>query len=144
MVFISLWIISFYAFGQSEAVKGNTKVIVNNALSAKNNYSLVVKTLLENGFFIENQDTTNLYIKTQPQKLEKFNETYFLNILTKDNQIVISGMQKGDISLTLYGVTTNSSFETITFKRMKKSWYMRGFEALRAIALKFNSQLSYQ
>ena len=93
--------------------KGATKIIINNELSAKDNFDLVIKNLLDNDYFIATKDSETYTIKTEPKKPVKGHGLYYMNIRAIDKEIHISGMWKSGIELSLNGVNSTDSYEPI-------------------------------
>ncbi len=124
--------------------KGAIKIIINNELSAKDNFDLIVKTLLDNDYFIDAKDTELFTVKTQPKKVNKWTGLYFLNIRTMDKEIQLSGMFKTGIDITLSGVRSTDEYDTITYRGMKGSLFILAFEKMDNFASKLNSTKIYK
>ncbi|WP_395805232.1 hypothetical protein [Daejeonella sp.] len=127
-----------------EIPKGATKIIINNELSAKDNFDLVVKTLLDNDYFIDAKDAELFTVKTQPKKVNKWTGLYFLNIRTMDKEIQVSGMFKTGIDMTLSGFRSTEEYDTVTYKGMKGSLFILAFENMDNFASKLNSNKIYK
>lgn len=112
-IIIVLLILPFSLFGQSTPFKGAQKVVINNTLTAKDNFDLAVKTLLDNDYFIESKNAELYTIKTQPRQVNKHTGLYFLNIRSRDNGIEVSGMFKSGIELNISGVNSTDNYEPI-------------------------------
>lgn len=135
---------SMYSFSQGVPQKGISQLLIKNRLSASENYNLIIKTLSANNYFIESKDIELHYLKTQSKNIEKSPIVYFLNIISKDNEIVISGMFKSGIELNVGNLTSTDDYETITFRGARGSIYMKSFEKMQEFAEKFNFEISYK
>lgn len=51
--------------------KGSTKIIITNNLTAKENYDISARTLLQNDYFVDSKDNDLFYIKTQAKPIGK-------------------------------------------------------------------------
>lgn len=131
-----LLLLPFVVLGQ-EIPKGVTKIIITNTLSAKDNFNLVTKTLLDNDNFIEQSDSVTYYVKTQSKKPNKGIGLRFLNVRAMDNQVEISGMYKSGIEVG--GIADN--YEPII---NRSGLYRNVFADMNALALKFGGTLSYR
>lgn len=141
-LFLFLFILPITLFAQ-DIPKGASKIIINNELSAKDNFNLIVKTLLDNDYFIDTKDTELFTVKTQPKKVNKWTGLYFLNIRTMDKEIQLSGMFKTGLDITVSGVRSTDEYDTITYKGMKGSLFILAFEKMDEIASKFKGSKSY-
>jgi hypothetical protein len=141
--FLCLFIFPIVLFAQ-DIPKGATKIIINNELSAKDNFDLVIKNLLDNDYFIDAKDTELFTVKTQPKKVNKWTGLYFLNIRTMDKEIQLSGMFKTGIDLTLSGVRPTDEYDTVTYRGMKGSLFILAFEKMDNFASKLNSNKIYK
>jgi len=108
-LFLCLVIFPIVLFAQ-DIPKGASKIIINNELSAKDNFDLIVKTLLDNDYFIDIKDPETFIIKTEPKKPLKGHGLYYMNIRAIDKGIHISGMWKSGIELSLNGVNSTDSY----------------------------------
>lgn len=111
-IFLFLFIFPIVLFAQ-DIPKGTTKIIINNELSAKDNFDLIIKTLLDNDYFIAIKDSETFTIKTEPKKPVKGHGLYYMNIRAVDKEVHISGMWKSGIELSLGGVNSTDSYEPI-------------------------------
>jgi hypothetical protein len=111
-LFLCLFIFPIVLFAQ-DIPKGATKIIINNELSAKDNFDLVIKNLLDNDYFIATKDSETFTIKTEPKKPVKGHGLYYMNIRSIDKEVHISGMWKSGIELSLNGVNSTDSYEPI-------------------------------
>uniref|UniRef100_UPI00404A87AB hypothetical protein n=1 Tax=Gelidibacter sp. TaxID=2018083 RepID=UPI00404A87AB len=141
-LFLCLFIFPTVLFAQ-DIPKGATKIIINNELSAKDNFDLVIKNLLDNDYFIDAKDTELFTVKTQSKKVNKWTGLYFLNIRTMDKEIQLSGMFKTGIDITLSGVRSTDEYDTVTYRGMKGSLFILAFEKMDEIALKFLGARTY-
>lgn len=139
-LFLCLFIFPIVLFAQ-DIPKGATKIIINNELSAKNNFDLVIKNLLENDYFIAIKDSETFTIKTEPKKPVKGHGLYFLNILAIDKEVHISGMWKSGIELSLNGANLTDSYEPII---KRGGAYIPIFDNMDNFASKLNSNKKYK
>jgi hypothetical protein len=141
---IALLLLPFFAFAQktdTTLFKGATKIIVHNSLTADENYKLAIQKLMDNDFFIEAKDSEYHTIKTQPKKVGKWTFSSFLNVRTKDNEIIFQGMFKTGIQLDMGGVVDPDNFQPIVYKDM--GGYKMTFKDMETTALLFSMPLLY-
>lgn len=122
--------------------KGATKIIINNELSAKDNFDNAVKILLENDFFFEQRDSSIGYVKTQEKKM-KPSGYFYLNIRAMDKKIQISGFNKLGMDLGFGSVTIKDDPDPIKNIGMKGSIQRKSFEAMLEIANKFEGTKTF-
>jgi len=120
--------------------KGSSKIFIKNELSAKDNYTLIVKSLMDNDYFIETKDLETLYIKTQPKPVNKNMGLYYLNIRSLDKQIQISGLFKTGIEINFGGVNSTDNYGPII---LKGGFYKVAFENMNNFALKIEGDKTY-
>lgn len=139
-----LLVISTSCFCQTEPIKGNSKIIIKNSLTAKQNLQFAIKTILDNDFFIDEKDTASFYIKTQPKEISKFpGSSIFYNIIAKDNQIIISSMVKYGMVLNMGIISGTDNYQTLKYGGMKGSPVRKAFASMIEFASKFNGEISY-
>ena len=139
-LFLCLFIFPIVLFAQ-DIPKGASKIIINNELSAKDNFDLVIKTLLDNDYFIAIKDSEMFTIKTEPKKPSKGHGFYYMNIRAIDKEIRISGMWKSGIELSLNGVNSTDSYEPII---KRGGAYIPIFDNMDNFASKLNSTKIYK
>jgi len=139
-LFLCLFIFPIVLFAQ-DIPKGATKIIINNELSAKDNFDLVIKNLLDNDYFIATKDSETFTIKIEPKKPVKGHGLYYMNIRAIDKEIRISGMWKSGIELSLNGVNSTDSYEPII---KRGGAYIPIFDNMDNFASKLNSNKKYK
>ena len=139
-LFLCLFIFPIVLFAQ-DIPKGATKIIINNELSAKDNFDLVIKNLLDNDYFIATKDSETFTIKTEPKKPIKGHGLYYMNIRAIDKEVHISGMWKSGIELSLNGVNSTDSYEPII---KRGGAYIPIFDNMDNFASKLNSNKIYK
>ncbi|MES2417598.1 MAG: hypothetical protein V4541_05390 [Bacteroidota bacterium] len=125
-----------------EIPKRASNVIVKTQLSAKENFSFAIKTILGNDLIIDTKDAELGYIKTQ--QTNNKDGIYFYNILCSDNQISISGMSKTGYTIKFGSVSSSDDFEKIENRGMNGSFFKKMFNNMNEFAKKFNLTLSYK
>ncbi|TDO21881.1 hypothetical protein CLV32_2989 [Pedobacter duraquae] len=126
---------------EAKPVKGTNVIYIKNDKSAAENYEVAAKTLLDNGFYIEQKDADFKTLKTQPRKINKSTYLYFLNIRATDHQIVIQGQFKTGIELSIGGVKDPDNYEQIKFRNI--SGYKLAFKSMENAALLFSMPLVF-
>jgi hypothetical protein len=139
-LFLCLFIFPIVSFAQ-DIPKGATKIIINNELSAKDNFDLTIKTLLDNDYFIAVKDSETFTLKTEPKKPVKGHGLYYMNIRAIDKEVHISGMWKSGIELSLNGVNSTDSYEPII---KRGGAYIPIFDNMDNFASKLNSNKIYK
>ena len=134
-------------FSQSTSIedppKKTWKILIRNNKSAEENFTLIGKTIIENDFSIEKKDKEFFSIQTSPIRLEKLNALYYLNFITKDSLIILTGMSKINLSINYGGVTSESSYDKIINKGMNGSVAKESFKEMLRFAA-FISQSKYE
>jgi hypothetical protein len=139
-LFLCLFIFPIVLLAQ-DIPKGATKIIINNELSAKDNFDLIIKTLLDNDYFIAIKDSETFTLKTEPKKPVKGHGLYYMNIRGIDKEVHISGMWKSGIELSLNGVNSTDSYEPII---KRGGAYIPIFDNMDNFASKLNSTKIYK
>lgn len=121
--------------------KGARKITVKNNLSAEENYKLTVRKLIDEGFFIQTKDNDLHYLTTQSKNIPKTSYSYFLNVRTKDNEIIFEGKFKTGVEIEIYGVTSKDDFEDIVYKGWAGNKLT--FKSMENAALMFSMPLTY-
>ena len=132
---------SIASFGQQP--KKTWKIIVKNTLKADENFTLVGRTLIENDYFIDSKDKEFLTIKSGAREVGNVSGRYFLTIAVRDSMIYVTGQTNADISITMYGVKSESEFEKISNKGARVSCMNIAFNHMNDFALKLGTNVEY-
>lgn len=131
---------SLNCFGQ-DAPKGTNKIIIKDTLTADQNYTLIGRTLAENGYTIESKDKEFGIIKSGPKSALGTRTTYFLTFSIKDNGIVIAGQVNPNLSMQFSGMKIEPSYSPI-INRGGGSWG-RAFKEMDGFASLLGGDKSY-
>lgn len=118
LLFISFLLVSISMLSQStadESPKKTWKILINNHLDKQANYQLMCQLLIDNDYIIEKKDAEFSTVKSEPQQIKDWKDSYFLYLVAKDNQIVLTGRYR---SATL--VSTDDAKEEV-YERIEKS-----------------------
>ncbi|MBB6498512.1 hypothetical protein [Pedobacter cryoconitis] len=145
LLFLFILPLSLIAQDKSEIPEQSTKIIVSNSNSALQNHKLILQVILENNMFPDVNDNTIFYIKTQPKTVAKDEGVYFLNILSKDGSIIITGMTKGPGYITggQYA-STLPDYKEIQYTGFARSVFKKSFVLMNDFAKKLGGKISYQ
>ena len=97
-------------------------------LSFEENFSLVGKKLVENGFLLDQVQKDFGYITTSPKDLSKMNLTLRLKVIIEEKKVILSG----DYNLR----ALDTVFDVIQNKGMKGSPMKVAFEEFLKISIK--------
>lgn len=129
---------------QSQIPNKATKIIIQNDKTASENFDYVAKSLIQNDYFLDSKDKELFLIKTQPKQVNKWTGMYYLNIVTVDNQIQISGQMNTGQEISMDIVTIASRWEPISFKGLNKSLYKLAFNHMDSFASKLEGTKQYK
>lgn len=118
-------LLSAYAltsFGQKQdtlAFEGAAKIIVITNLSAKENFALSGKKLIENNYFIASKDLDfyQLISDAYPIEGNSFRRGLILYVVSKDNEITITPRTRKMNSFGVAGADTHPVNEPITYTK---------------------------
>lgn len=111
--------------------KANTIIIVDS-LSQEQFYNKINDLLFESGYGILNTDKSQGTITTTEKSYK--NGSIKLNILIKDSKVLLRGDFKTDLSIEIYGVTSNPSWSAIENTGGKNSAYRNAWDEMSKIA----------
>lgn len=140
-----LFFISNLTYSQSEVEipKGVNKIKLRTDLNEKDNISLLLKVLKENDFDIQKLDTTYFQIHTLPRNLKSNRlktPTYTLNFNVYDGYVTVTGRWTTNISISMYGVTSEVGNSDIMNKGMNGSPLKETFKEMNEICQKIVEQ----
>jgi hypothetical protein len=130
---------------EKEAPKKTWKIVVNNNLSADDNYKLIDNILTKKAIIVKARDNINntMVISTKNNFKEKI-VTYLLTLSVKDNSISVNGKYSTNIFVgPVYDVKSDKSFSVISNRGMKGSVSRETFAKMQAFALLLGSNLEY-
>jgi len=113
----------------SHVPKKITKILLATDFSKESNFGHVIEMLLDNDYTIARDDEKYGTIKTDMRPLKGLNGSYYLNIRTKDNEIIISGQ-------FVLNIRSHPSMSDIINKGMKGSANNKSFIAMYEFAEK--------
>lgn len=123
--------------------KGCEKLILVTGKTKAENYKFCNEIL--SGIDVATQsDESTLVIKTDMLNTKKKGYSYYLTFFCKDSTINVTGKFNASISVEMYGVRSESNFESILNKGMKGSPYEIAFSEMLSIAQKFNCKINAQ
>jgi hypothetical protein len=111
--------------------KANTIIIVDS-LSQEQFYNKINDLLFESGYGILNTDKSQGTITTTEKSYK--NGSIKLNILIKDSKVLLRGDFKTDLSIEIYGVTSNPSWSAIENTGGKNSAYRNAWNEMNKVA----------
>lgn len=129
---------------QSQIPNKATKIIIRNDKTASENFDFVAKSLIQNDYSLDSKDKELFLIKTQPKQVNKWTGMYYLNIVTVDNEIRISGQMNSGQEVSTGLVTIASQWEPISFKGLNKSLYKLAFNHMDSFASKLEGTKQYK
>ena len=138
VLFIS---ISFLSFSQEEVKipKGINKILLKTELNERDNLKLLLRGLKENDLNIERIDTIVYQVQTSQRNLKNKSlktTTYTLNFNIYDGYISVTGRFSTNISISLYGVTSEVGNSDIVNKGMSGSPLRESFNEMNDLCLK--------
>lgn len=140
-----LFFISILTFSQTEVEiqKGVNKIILRTDLNEKDNITLLLKVLKENDFDIQKLDTTYYQIQTLPRNLKSNRlktPTYTLNFNVYDGYVSVTGRWTTNITISMYGVSSEVGNSDIMNKGMNGSPLKETFKEMNEFCLKIVKQ----
>ena len=134
---ILLFLTSIIAIGQVNTIdkppKKTWKILIKNSNSKEDNYKLIGQTLIDNDFSIEKRDIDYLTLETTPKATDDNTSSYYLKFVAKDNLIVLTGMGKSLLTMSIGGININNEYSKI------RNIGMRG----SVVKEQFNSMLNF-
>jgi hypothetical protein len=134
---ILLFLTSMLAIGQTTTIdkppKKTWKILIKNSNSKEDNYKLIGQTLIDNDFSIEKRDIDYLTLETTPKATDDNTSSYYLKFVAKDNLIVLTGMGKSLLTMSIGGININNEYSKI------RNIGMRG----SVVKEQFNSMLNF-
>lgn len=125
------------AIGQTTTIdkppKKTWKILIKNSNSKEDNYKLIGQTLIDNDFSIEKRDIDYLTLETTPKATDDNTSSYYLKFVAKDNLIVLTGMGKSLLTMSIGGININNEYSKI------RNIGMRG----SVVKEQFNSMLNF-
>jgi hypothetical protein len=145
LIILSILITSITSFSQDEIKipKGTNKIILKTGLNESDNLKFLLRGLKENDLNIERIDTIVYQVQTSQRNLKNKSlktTTYTLNFNIYDDYISVTGRFSTNISISLYGVTTEVGNSDITNKGMGGSPLKECFKEMNELCLKIVSQ----
>lgn len=142
---LSILIVSITTFSQDEIEipKGTNKIILKTGLNERDNLKFLLRGLKENDLNIERIDTIVYQVQTSQRNLKNKSlktPTYTLSFNIYDGYISVTGRFSTNISISLYGVTTEVGNSDITNKGMRGSPLKECFKEMNELCLKIVSQ----
>ena len=80
------------------------KILIKNSNNKEVNFQLIGQTIIDNDFSIEKKDVDYLTMETTPKVTEGQTSTYYLKFIAKDNFIILTGMGKSRINVSLANI----------------------------------------
>ncbi len=80
------------------------KILIKNSNNKEVNFQLIGQTIIDNDFSIEKKDVDYLTMETTPKVTEGQTSTYYLKFIAKDNLIILTGMGKSRINVSLANI----------------------------------------
>lgn len=134
---ILLFLTSMLAIGQTTTIdkppKKTWKILIKNSNSKEDNYKLIGQTLIDNDFSIEKRDIDYLTLETTPKATDDNTSSYYLKFVAKNNLIVLTGMGKSLLTMSIGGININNEYSKI------RNIGMRG----SVVKEQFNSMLNF-
>jgi hypothetical protein len=134
---ILFFLTSMVAIGQTTTIdkppKKTWKILIKNSNSKEDNYKLIGQTLIDNDFSIEKRDIDYLTLETTPKATDDNTSSYYLKFVAKDNLIVLTGMGKSLLTMSIGGININNEYSKI------RNIGMRG----SVVKEQFNSMLNF-
>jgi len=145
-IFFSLFLfISIIAIGQNSSIekppKKTWKILIKNNNNKDTNFKLVGQIIVDNDFSIEKKDSDYLTLKTSPKVTDGKTSTYYLNLISKDSLIVLTGMAKSRINVQFANV--EEEYSKIQNIGMKGSIAKDQFDSMFNFAKLFNSDIEF-
>lgn len=125
------------------APKGTNKIIVTTDFDTQANFNNTVNALLEANYEPTELNKEIFIIKTALKATGKVASDHYFFIRCRDNEIIITGQFRLGISVSLYGVKTEQTFEPIENKGMNGSILKENFNSMAAFARLLNGKITY-
>lgn len=84
--------------------KKTWKILIKNSNNKEENFQLIGQTIIDNDFSIEKKDVDYLTMETTPKVTEDQTSIYYLKFIAKDNMIILTGMAKSRINVSLANI----------------------------------------
>jgi hypothetical protein len=138
---LTLILISFTAFSQE---KGDNVITIRNFTESLN-FSKVKRTLIMNGYEINQMDTIDNYFSTEFHPIEGSVYAYNLKVkilgFVKDNDLILTTNYTSQYSNLSGGMTDASG--RASYEKRKLIAKRLAFDELQRISLKLNTELTY-
>jgi|WetSurSiteA1Bulk_404760.scaffolds.fasta_scaffold07298_7 hypothetical protein len=116
LIFLS---INCNAYSQESIQKKTNTIIIYDTIPGHNIWSELTGILVENGYGILSADKETGTVTTTERAFES--GSLKINILVRDNRITMRGDYRTDLSVTMYGVTSSSTWTQITYAGQRNS-----------------------
>lgn len=123
--------------------KNANRIAVRTALPADSNYRMVLNSIIDNGYSIDNKDAELKTVRTQPKSM-KYGTTYFYNIVARDSLIYISGVFNMNTNINAGMFTATSSDTQIADKGIPGSEFRKTYAAMENFAKLLGGEILYQ
>jgi hypothetical protein len=131
---ILLFLTSMLAIGQTTTIdkppKKTWKILIKNSNSKEDNYKLIGQTLIDNDFSIEKRDIDYLTLETTPKATDDNTSSYYLKFVAKDNLIVLTGMGKSLLTMSIGVININNEYSKIRNIGMRGSVVKEQFNSM--------------
>jgi hypothetical protein len=84
--------------------KKTWKILIKNSNNKEVNFQLIGQTIIDNDFSIEKKDVDYLTMETTPKITEGQTSTFYLKLIAKDNLIILTGMGKSRVNVSLANI----------------------------------------
>jgi hypothetical protein len=121
--------------------KHDSKIIVPTDTAGL--FNRIVKHLYKDGYAIEQKDESNGFILTKEKSLKSGSASVKFKFLIGDSSLIVTGDAASDLTISIYGVKAERTFEIIDFSGMKGSMQRKAWEEMLAVAREFGSNISY-
>jgi hypothetical protein len=134
-------LLSAMSFAQDILKKANT-VIITDTITQQMYYSKITTLLFENGYGILSTDKEQGTITTTERSFK--DGSIKLNILIKDNRVIMRGDFKASLTVSVGGVSSTASWLPVMNYGAKKSAYQNAWNELLKISDQIPGVKEYQ
>jgi hypothetical protein len=138
---VILLLFSCLSQAQESIQKKTNTIIIYDTIPGRNIWSELTGILVENGYGILSADKETGTVTTTERAFES--GSLKINILVRDNKITMRGDYKTDLSVTMYGVTTSSTWTQITYAGQRNSINMNAWNEFYKLSQQIPGKKEY-
>lgn len=117
--------------------KKTWKILIKNSSSKEDNFRLVGQTLIDNDFSIEKKDAEYHTLESSPKSTNGNASSFYLKFVAKDNLIILTGMAKSLISMSIGNINIDNEYSKIKNIGMRGSVSKDEFDSMMNFAKLF-------